>query len=104
MEKKEILMKEKMTSFKGQSVRDAEQNMIFTDNPCKDGEINVNDEEKKNRKIYLENLEDSYFQKIKILESNNEKLGSQRDILIDRLEKLKEYYDLLKQGKNMFSE
>ena len=51
MEKKEILMKEKMTSFKGQSVRDAEQNMIFTDNPCKDGEINVNDEEKKNRKI-----------------------------------------------------
>ena len=99
MEKKENNMKEKMTSFKGESVRDTEQNMIFTDNPCKNAEVKINDEERKKRKIQLESLEDSYYNKLKKLESNNVKLGNERDILIDRLMKLREYHVLLKEGK-----
>ena len=99
MEKKENMMKEKMTAFKGQTVQDAEQEMIYSENPCKETENSEDNKVRKNRLVVLETCEDSYFQKVKKLESNNTKLGNERDNLFDRLEKLKEYYDLMKEGK-----
>jgi len=104
MEKRELFIKEKTTSFKGESMKDAAENMIFTDNICKIDKINRGDEEKNIRKQNLETLEDSYFLKIKKLEANNVKLGNERDNLLDRLEKLKEYQKLLNQGKSIITE
>lgn len=104
MEKKEDNLKQKMTTFKGESVMDSEQNMIFTDNPCKDCEIKGDENQKKKLLIEMEALEDSHFNRLKKLESNNDKLGTERDNLIDRLEKLREYHILLKAGNAILYE
>lgn len=104
MEKKELFLKEKTTSFKGESIKDAELNMVFTDNSCKIDKLNRGDEEKNQRKQNLEALEDSYFIKIKKLEGNNMKLGTERDNLLERLDKLKEYQQLMNQGKSLLTD
>jgi len=104
MEKKEANIKEKSTCFKGQTVRDTEDNMVFTDNPCKEEKLDQNNDSKKIRMDYLKSVEDTYFHKIKVSESNNEKLNNELDAAYERYEKLKEYSELLRQGKNLFSE
>jgi hypothetical protein len=104
MEKKESVLREKTTSFKGESMKDAEQNMVFTDNTCKIEKIGGDEKEKNDRNQNLETLEDSYFLKIKKLEANNEKLGIERDNLLDRLEKLKEYQNLVAKRKNLLTD
>lgn len=104
MEKKEAGIKEKSTNFKGQTIRDSEENMVFTDNPCKQEQLNQNNESKKVRMDYLKSVEDTYFHKIKVSESNCDKLNKELDSAYERYEKLKEYAELLRQGKNLFSE
>ena len=104
MEEKEARMKEKSTNFKGQTIKDTDENMVFTDNPCKQEQLNQNNESKKMRIDYLKSVEDTYFHKIKVSEANNEKLNKELDAAYERYEKLNEYAQLLRQGKKLFSE
>ena len=104
MEKKEANMKEKSTNFKGETIKDTEQNMVFTDNPCKILKIDDKNEKSEIRLQELRSIGDSLFYKFKILESNNEKLLKEYDSMNDRVDKLKEYVSLIRDGKSLISE
>jgi len=102
MEKKEASMKEKSINFKGQTILDTEENMIYTDNPCKEEKLNEINESRKIRMGYLNSLEDSYFHKIKVSEANNEKLNEEIAKAYERYNILKEYAeDILKEPEKL---
>lgn len=104
MEDKEASMKEKTTHFKGQTIKDTEENMMYTDNLCKQKKNDQNNQSKNSRLEYLRSVEDSYFHKIKVFENNFDKLTKELDAAYDRYEKLKEYSNILREGRNLLSD
>ena len=91
-------LQQRSTDIIGQTIGDAKEGIIFTDNPC----YKIKNESKNLRTIQLEKRYDDYLKKLKVLEKNNKTLTDRLDQIqtqYEELVKVKEELNLINKKK-----